>query len=148
MLTETIQKDIAVALKAGDSVRAGALRFLLSAVRNSGIAKYGRDADTKLTDADVLDVVKKQVKSHRESIIAFEAAGRDDLAGKERRELEILESFLPPDMPDAEIASIVDSVISQSQDRSFGPLMGRIMARVSGRAGGDRVSAILKSKLS
>lgn len=83
------------ALKSGDWLRLSALRMLLSGVRNLGIAKYGAEVDSKLNDSDVIDVIKKQVKMHRQSIEAFEKGGRQDLVDKEKTELAILEAYLP-----------------------------------------------------
>lgn len=78
-----IQRDIIDSVKKRDMVRAGTLRFLLSAIRNAAIAKYGAEAETKLTDTDVLDVIKKQVKEHKDSIDAYTAANRQDLVDTE-----------------------------------------------------------------
>lgn len=148
MVTEMIQSDIAKALKSGDEVRVETLRFLLAQVRNVAIAKYGRDAETKFTDTDFRDVVRKQVKSHKESIEAFAAAGRTTLADKERKELEILQTFLPPELTDAELEAVIDGVLKESTKREFGPLMGMVMAKVAGKADGGRVASLLKTKLS
>lgn len=82
------------ALKSGDWLRLSTLRMLLSGVRNVGIAKYAAEVDSKLNDADVTDVIKKQVKTHQESIEAFEKGGRQDLVDKEKSELAILEAYL------------------------------------------------------
>ena len=145
MLLSDIQAKVTTSLKQGDSVSVETLRFLISAVRNMGIAKYGADAETKLTDADVLDTIKKQVKTHKESVEAFEKAGRTELAQKEQAQLAILESYLPVELSDDELKAILAPVAATGGD--FGPLMGKAMAAVKGQAGGDRVSATLRSLL-
>lgn len=94
MLISELRQSLTTALKAGESRRVDTLRFLLAAVQNTAIAKYGAKSDTKLTDSDVLDVIKKQVKSHKQSIDAFEKARREDLVRKEKEELAILEAYL------------------------------------------------------
>jgi len=147
MILSTIQSDIIASLKKGDTVRAQTMRFLLSAVRNSAIEKYGKDADTKVTDADVLDVVKKQVKTHKESIEAFTKAGRTDLSDKEKAELAILEVFLPKELSDEDLKAILAPVIA-SGEKDFGKLMRDAMGKVAGQADGGRVSALLRTMTS
>lgn len=143
MLLTTIQQDVVTSLKAGDSLRVETLRFLISAVRNFGISKYGAECETKLSDADVLEVVKKQVKSHRESIEAFQNAKRDELAKHEKLQLEILEAMLPAELTDEALRLILKDVVT-SGETNFGKLMGLAMAKVNGKAGGNRVSQMLK----
>ncbi len=145
-LLDTIAADINASLKKGDVVRVETLRFLLSAVRNEAIAKYGADSEKKVTDADVLDVVKKQVKTHKESVETFEKAGRKELADKENAQLAILEAFLPKQMTDSELKALLAPVVS-SGETNFGLLMKQAMATVGGRADGGRVAAILKELL-
>jgi len=144
MTIATLQADINKSLKAGDTVRVDTLRFLLSAVQNAGIAKYGAEINTKLSEADILDVVKKQVKSHKESIEAFQNAHRDDLVSKEQAQLTILETMLPAEMSDKELLAILTDVV-KSGEPNFGKLMGLAMSKVSGKANGGRVSSLLKS---
>lgn len=145
MLRDALQKELQESLKKGDSVRVGTLRFLLSAVSNAAIAKYGNQSEARLTDEDVLDAIKKQVKTHKESIDAFEKAGRAELAQKEKEELAILEVYLPKEISDEEIRKILEPVAASGGE--FGPLMGKAMQAVAGKAGGGRVSAILKELL-
>lgn len=132
-------------MKARDTVAVDTLRFLISAVKNSAINKYGSEAETKLTDNDVLDVVKKQVKTHKESIDAFTKAGRKELAENEKAQLVILESYLPKEMSDDELRALLAPIAAAGGD--FGPLMGKAMGAAKGLAGGDRVSSMLKSLL-
>jgi uncharacterized protein YqeY len=145
MLLSDIQAKVTTSLKQGDAISVETLRFLISAVRNMAIAKYGADAETKLTDADVLDTIKKQVKTHKESVEAFQKANRNELAQKEQAQLTILESYLPKELSDDELKALLAPVAAAGGD--FGPLMGKAMAAVQGKAGGDRVSAILRSLL-
>ena len=144
MILSNIQEQLIRAMKAHNAVEVGTLRMLISAVKNLAIDKYGVDADTKLTDADVLDVVKKQVKTHKESIDAFTKAGRAELAAKEQAELEILAVFLPKELTDDELRSIVSAVLKETDGLEFGPRMGKVMSVIKGQAGGDRVSAMLR----
>jgi uncharacterized protein YqeY len=143
MTLDDLQKDLNVSLKAGKSVRVLTLRSLISAIRNATIAKYGAAAETSVTPADILDVVKKQVKTHKESIDAFTNAKRPELVAKEQAELDVLEEFAPKEISDEELKKILASVAS-SGEQNFGLLMKSAMAAVKGQADGGRVASILK----
>ncbi|MEK9143621.1 MAG: GatB/YqeY domain-containing protein [Patescibacteria group bacterium] len=154
MLVDELKRSVIASLKQGSTRRVETLRFLLAAVQYTAIAKYGSDADTKLTDQDVLDSIKKQAKAHRESISAFQKAGREKLVTKEQEELAILEEYLPKQLSDKEIETLLAPLItSEKKDlpagrQDFGKLMGQAMTAVKGQADGGRVSAILKQMLS
>ena len=145
MLLATLQQQVIESMKARDAVRVETLRFLISAVKTAAINKYGSDADTKLVDADVLDAIKKQVKTHKESVDAFTKAGRVELADKEAAQLAILESYLPREISDEQLKELLAPVAAIGGD--FGPLMGKAMAAAKGQADGARVSAMLKQLL-
>ncbi len=147
MLLDQIKTSITTALKSGESRRVDTLRFLVAAVQNVAIAKYGAKGVEGLTDADVLDVIKKQAKTHKESIDAFTQAGRTELAAKEAEELAILEAYLPKPLTDEEIKILLAPVLVSGK-KDFGKLMGKAMAAVKGQADGGVVSAILKQMLS
>lgn len=144
MMLEDLQKDMIASLKAGKTDRVETIRFLISAVRNSAIGKYGNAWETSIQDSDVTDVVKKQVKTHNESIDAFEKAGRKELVEKEKIQLAILEEFAPKELSDDELKRIL-SPIAASGEKNFGLLMKNAMAQVKGRAEGGRVSAMLRT---
>ena len=140
---QELQSDLNTSLKAGNAVRVEALRFLIAGIRNSVTAKYGAEWETKLTDADVIDVVKKQVKTHRESIEAFERAGRQELVGRERAQLSVLEEFAPKELSDDDLKKLLAPIVA-SGESNFGLLMKTAMAAVAGQADGGRVSNILR----
>lgn len=142
MLLDDIRLQLTTAMKSRDTVTVETVRFLLAAVRNVAIAKYGAAGETKLTDADVLEVIKKQVKTHIESVDAFTKANRMELADKEKAQLTILEQYLPKQMSDEELKTLLEPVAAAGGD--FGPMMGKAMAAVKGQADGGRVSSILK----
>ena len=144
MLLQKIQEQLIVAMKAHKIIEVGTIRMLISAIKNLAIDKYGVDAETKVLDADVLEVVKKQVKTHKESIEAFTKAGRTELSDKEKEELDVLAKYLPKELSDDELRKIVSKVVSESSELEFGPLMGKVMTAVKGQADGNRVSFILK----
>lgn len=147
MLTRELRQSLTTALKAKDRRRVDTLRFLLAAVQNTAIAKYGAKGEEGLTDADVLEVIKKQAKTHKESIDAYTKAGRTELAAKEQEELTILEAYLPKQLTDEEIKELLAPIVSAGES-DFGKCMGRAMATVKGQADGGRVSSILKQMLS
>lgn len=146
MLLDTLKSQLTTAMKAHDAVTVDTVRFLLAAVRNVAIDKYGAEGEAKITDADILDVVKKQVKTHHESVEAFTKAGRAELAEQEKAQLTVLEQYLPKQISDEELKALIAPVAAGGGD--FGPLMGKAMAAVKGGADGGRVSAILKQLLS
>ncbi|MBI2405072.1 GatB/YqeY domain-containing protein [Candidatus Gottesmanbacteria bacterium] len=143
MLLDGLRQDLTASMKKGDSVRVDTLRFLLAAIRNSAIAKYDAAGESKMTDADVLDVIKKQAKTHRESIDAFTKGNRPDLVEKEQKELAILEVFLPKQISDEELKALLAQVVA-SRETNFGLLMKQAMTAVGGKADGGRVSSILR----
>lgn len=150
MLLDEIKSTLITSLKAGDTRRVDTLRFLLAAIRNAAISKYAARGEENLTDADVLDVIKKQTKTHKESIEAFEKASRTELATKEKAELTILENYLPKQLSDEEIKALLTPVVASGETNPpadgqvFGKLMRLAMAAVKGQADGGRVSSILK----
>ncbi len=147
MLTRELRQSLTTALKAKDRRRVETLRFLLAAIQYAAIAKYGAKGEEGLTDTDVLEVIKKQAKTHKESVDAFTKAGRSELAAKESEELTILESYLPKQLTDEELKTLLLPVAA-SGEGNFGLLMGKAMAAVKGQADGGRVSSILKQMLS
>ena len=146
MLISELRQSLTTSLKVGEGRRVDTIRFLLAAIQYAAIAKYGAKGEEGLTDADVLEVIKKQTKNHKESIDAFEKAGRAELATKEKEELAILESYLPKQLSDEEIKALLAPVVT-SNENNFGLLMKRAMIAVRGQADGGRVASILKQML-
>ncbi len=143
MLLDDLKADVLTSMKKGDHVRVDTLRFLLAAIRNAAISKYQAAGEAAMKDEDVLDVIKKQVKTHKESIEAFTKASRNELVSKEQGELTILEAFLPKEMTDEELKKLLEPV-AKSGESNFGLLMKQAMQAVAGRADGGRVSSMLK----
>lgn len=139
----SLQLDLNESLKKGNAVRVATLRMFVSAVRNMAIGKYGAAWETSVTEADIVDVAKKQVKTHKESVEAFNKAGRPELAEKEAAELVVLEEFTPKELSDEELKVLL-APIAKTDEKNFGLLMKSAMAVVKGQADGGRVSAILK----
>jgi uncharacterized protein YqeY len=145
MLKQDIEQQAKDALKAGDQLKLSTLRFLLAALQNEEIAKK-----RELSDEEVVALVQRQVKQHRESIEAFSKGGRSDLASKEEEELKILNTFVPQQLSDDELGKIVQEVINsftESDQKNFGKVMGAVMAKVKGKSDGGKVSKIVKETL-
>jgi len=150
-LYQKIKADMTVSMKAGNPELLSALRMLVSELRKVEIDKYPPSIGGELTDEDVIAVVQKSVKQHKESIEMFEKGNRADLVEKEKRELEILNSYLPKQMDENEVRSIVVKAVSDTGAKSMtdiGKVMGVIMPQVKGKADGQLVSNIVKELLS
>ena len=109
------------------------------------------DERKELDDAQVLAVIEKQIKQRKESIKAFEGAGREDLASKEQAELEVLSQFLPEAMTEEELDSIIEQTIAAQEATSMkdmGKVMNSLRPIIAGRADPAQVSAKIKAKLS
>ena len=141
-----ITEDMKTAMRAKDSVRLGAIRLLLSAIKQREV-----DERIELTDADVISVIEKMLKQRRDSITAFELAKRDDLADIEKFEVTVLQTYMPKQMSDAEISAIVDQVIADSGAqgaKDMGKVVGLVKPLVAGMADMGKVSGLIKARLS
>lgn len=137
-----IQAEVISCLKNRDQKRLEAVRFLLAQIKYKEI-----DAKRELTDEEAIKLLQGEAKKRKESIVAYRQGGRADLADKEQYELSVIEEYLPKQLTEEEIKSIVDEVKAVNPNGDFGTLMKATMVKVAGRAEGRRVSEILKSLL-
>lgn len=145
-LKDDLNNDLKEAMKSADPVRREAVRALKNAIRNAEI-----DACRELSEAEMLGVVTKQAKQRRDSIEQYRLAGRTDLVDHEQQELTIIETYLPKQLTDDEIAARVQAVVAElgvSGPKAMGSVMQRLTAELKGQADGKRVSAIVKEVLS
>ena len=136
------QKD---AMRAKDKVRLGTIRMTLAAVKQREI-----DEQITLDDAAVLAVITKGVKQRQDAAAQYDAADRDDLASKEREEIAVLETFLPQQLTDAEISSLIDDAITEtgaSGMQDMGKVMGVLKPKVQGRTDMGALSGKVKARL-
>lgn len=144
-LKERIGNDMKDAMRARDSVRLGAIRFLQAAIKQKEV-----DDRVVLDDAGVLAIIEKQIKQRKDSIAQFEGAGRTDLADKEKVELALLQAYQPLQLTEAELIAAIDAAIAEV-DASGTVAMGKVMAvlkpRIAGRADVGAASAIVKRRL-
>ncbi len=150
-LKERISGDLKEAMRSRDDFKVGTLRFLLSSIQTREIEKRGNGLGEKLTDEEVEEVLKKEAKKRRESFEVYEKGGRSDLAEKEKKELECIRSYLPPEMSDADLEKIVEEAIVSVRPagpKDFGKVIGEVMKRAKGGAEASRVGQLVKEKLS
>ena len=140
-IADQLQLDLKDAMRAGDKQRVGALRLVLSELQKA--SKEGSD--------DEPAVLRRERKRRLEAARAFREGGRDDLAGAEDAEAELIAAYLPAELSDAELQAIVEQAVSDSGAQSpkeMGQAMKAAMAAVAGRADGKRVSGLVKAALS
>ena len=144
-LREQLNEDIKTAMKAREQEKLGALRLLLSAVKQ-------REVDERITldDAGVVATIEKMIKQRKDSIAQFERAQRQDLADKEKYEISVLEAYMPKQMSEAEVAAVIAEAVSSSGAKSAAD-MGKVMAivkpKLAGRADMGKVSGLVKARL-
>jgi len=148
-LQERVDSDLKEAMRAKDATKLGVLRMLKSALKYAAIAKSGAEAE--LSDAEVVQVIRKQAKQRHDSIESFEEGGRTELAEKEKEELAILNSYLPQAISADELTEVVQQTIAETGATSKGQMgivMKALQAKVGGRAGGKTLSAEVQKQLS
>ncbi len=144
-LLKKISEDLKVAMKSGDHFTLGVLRMVNSALQNKKIEK-GKDG--VLTEEEVLQVLTKEAKKRKESVLAFETGGRPELAENEKKELALIEKYLPAQMSREDVAKEVERILSTIADKSkFGLVMKEVMKELKGRADAGMVTEIIKEKL-
>jgi uncharacterized protein YqeY len=147
-----LQDEILVALKAGDKLRLNCLRMLKSKMQEKTVesrAKQGRDYT--LTDEEVLTVISGYAKQRRDSIDAYRLGGRAEMLAKEEAELAIVCEYLPQQLTEEELVSIVTQAISESGatgPRDMGAVMKLVVSATKGRADGKVVSQLVRDQLS
>ncbi|NNL62784.1 MAG: GatB/YqeY domain-containing protein [Woeseiaceae bacterium] len=144
-LKNQITEDMKSAMKAGEKDRLKVVRLILAAIKQVEV-----DTRNELDDAAVLAVLNKMVKQRRDSVEQFEKGDREDLAAIERAEIEVLQAYLPQQLSQDDLASLVDEVIAATgaeSIRDMGKVMGQIKAKAAGRADMGAVSATVKERL-
>jgi uncharacterized protein YqeY len=139
-ILEQVQADVRTAMKAGDRERAGALRMIVDSLQQ----------DAKLGKGDEVAVLQRERKKRLEAAEAYGDAGRAEQAAAESFEADLVESYLPAQLSDEELAELVDAAIAEtgaSEQREMGQVMSALMPKVGGRADGKRVSAAVRERL-
>lgn len=147
-LQEQITEDYKAAMKSGDATRKTTLSGLRAAFKSAEIDARG--TDKAVDETTFRGVIEKEAKKRRESIEAFNAAGRSDLADKESAELEVLKAYLPEQLSDEELQAIVTEVVAQTganSPKDMGKVMGVLVPRLAGRADGKLASKLVRDAL-
>ena len=138
-------QDVKDAMRAKDKPRLATLRLITAAIKQQEV-----DERIELNDAQVLALLDKMCKQRRESISQFEKASRDDLIAQEASELELIQTYLPEQLSDDEIAALIEETMAATGAASIkdmGKVMGQLKPKLQGRADMGAVSAMIKAKL-
>ena len=145
MSLEKIEMDLKAAMKEKNEIKLGTLRMLKAAIKNKEI-----DKKQPLTETEILDVIQKQVKQRKDSMTEFEKAGREDLLKKEKAETEILLQYLPQQLNEAELKTIIEKAIQNTGAKTkadIGKIMKEVMPQIAGRSDGKQVNLIVSQLL-
>jgi uncharacterized protein YqeY len=145
-LKERITDDMKAAMRSGEKERLGVIRMITSAIKQ-------REVDERITldDAQVLSVLEKMIKQRKESLVQFQAGKRQDLVDKESAEITLLQGYLPAQLSDTELDTLIQEAITAtgaSSIKDMGKVMGLIKGKAQGRADMGAVGAKIKARLS
>ncbi|MGF1542811.1 MAG: GatB/YqeY domain-containing protein [Pleurocapsa sp.] len=149
-LKERIGEDLKTAMKAKDKIRLETVRSIKKAIIEKEVALRPQGIDS-LNQEHEIELLSQQAKQRRDAIEQYQNAGRNDLADKESQELAIIETYLPKQVSDEELETIIDQIIVSSGANSIkdlGKVMGPAMKQLKGKADGKKIQALVKSKLS
>jgi uncharacterized protein YqeY len=145
-LKHRITEDMKAAMRAKEADRLSAIRMLLAAIKQKEV-----DERIEVDDPQAIAIVDKLIKQRRDSIAAFESAGREELAARERAEVEVLSAYLPQQASDAEVAAEVDAAVAATGaagPQDMGKVMAVLKAKLAGRTDLSKVSGLVKARLS
>ena len=146
-LAEQLQQDLTAAMKARNTEAVSTLRMIVAAVKNARVAS-GQSGD--VTDEQTLELLTREAKKRNEAAEAYDAAGRPELAEKERSELAIIRGYLPEQLDEDTLRALVDEAIAEtgaSSASDLGKVMSAVMPKVKGRADGKLINAIVRERL-
>ncbi|MGL4812450.1 MAG: GatB/YqeY domain-containing protein [Beijerinckiaceae bacterium] len=150
MLRQRITDGLKEAMKAGDKARLGAIRLMQSEIKNKDVEARGAGKE-QASEEDILGLLQKMTKQRQESLAIYDKAGRADLAAVERSELEVIASFMPKQMTDAEVTDAIKAAIAETGAAGMKD-MGKIIAVLRGKFAGQmdfgKASGLVKAALS
>lgn len=138
------------AYKARNTEVSDTLRLLSSALQNRAIEKKGKGESDVLTDEDVLEIIRREVKRRRDAAVLYTQGNRADLAAQEEKELKVLEVYLPTLMSEEEVVKSIDTILASMgpvDAKEFGKIMGIVMKELKGKADAALVTKVLKGKI-
>lgn len=145
-LEEKLENEFKAALKEKNAIKVSTLRMLKADINNLKLDKNIKD----LSGEEIVRIIKRHVKQHKESIEQFEKGKREDLVEKETKELNILKGYLPEEMPEEELKKIIKDTVSElkaSGKKDMGKVMKAVMQKVKGSADGKKVSEMVSGML-
>lgn len=143
MKPEVIDSDLATAMKAGQTDKVGVLRLIKTSFKNEEI-KLGHP----LSGDEALKVLQREAKQRRDSITAYTDGGRQDLAASEQAELDIINTYLPKQLDETELKTLVDEAVSAAGDSpQMGAVIAAVMAKSAGAADGATVARLVRERL-
>lgn len=163
-IKQQIQNNVKEFLKAGDELASGTLRMVLASViskekeKRFKISKEKPEAteeilakESELTDEEIIGVLLSEIKKRKDAIVLYEKGNRQELADKEKKEIEILQKYLPEQIPTEELKKIVEESVSKvgaTEMKDMGKIMADLMPKVKGKADNSEISKIIKELLS
>lgn len=148
-LKNKIREELKDSMKKGEATKTSTIKMLLAAIANKEIEKMKKEEG--LSDEEILDVIRSEAKKRKDAIEGFAKGGRPELVEQEKNELTILEAYLPPEVSDEEILSVVKKGISEAQasgPADFGKAMKIIAPLLKGKASGNRIADAVRKELS
>ena len=150
MLRARLNEDLKVAVKAKDQIAVSTLRLILAALKDRDIAARGKGNADGVSEEEILELLQKMVRQRRESIEAYEQAGRQELAEREAGEIEVIKRFLPTPLKDSEVESAVEQAIVEveaSSIKDMGRVISSLKERYAGRMDFAKASQMVKQRL-
>ena len=145
MLKEKLNEDLKKYMKEKNTLALNTVRLVIAEIKNKEVEK-----NSEITDEEILQIIRKQIKMREDSIQQFRSANREDLAEKEAQELEILKNYLPEDLTDEELDKIIQGTIKElnaSSKKDFGRVIKEVIQKVQGRADNKKISELISKKL-
>jgi len=150
MLLDLIKEDLKIAMKAKDSLTVSTLRMVTSAIKNVEINNRASDSSGSINESEIIQLISKMIKQRKESAEIFSTSDRKDLEKKENDEIKIIQKYMPLQIDDSKINSILDEAIKETdsvQIRDMGKVMSFLKDNYSGQMDFGKVSGMLKNKL-
>ncbi len=142
MIRQQLYDDMKQAMLARDSERLGVLRFIISDIKNREI-----DAKRELSDDEVIELLRRETKRRNEAVVQYTQGGRTDIVETEKKELAIIETYLPTLMDQAQVEAVVQKVLATLPSKEFGQVMRAVMSELKGQADGKLISEVVKNSL-
>ena len=145
MLKEKLNEDLKKYMKEKNTLALNTVRLVIAEIKNKEVEK-----NSEITDEEILQIIRKQIKMREDSIQQFRSANREDLAEKEAQELEILKNYLPEDLTDEELDKTIQETIKElnaSSKKDFGRVIKEVIQKVQGRADNKKISELISKKL-